>query len=74
MVARKNALPFGLSGHIKAERSLTVNIDMNSELMDELRKEKEREYQLERELEFYKVELNKARMEIKRLNQIINNK
>ena len=51
----------------------TVNIDMNSELMDELRKEKEREYQLERELEFYKVELNKARMEIKRLNQIINN-
>ena len=50
----------------------TVNLDLNSELMDELRKEKEKVSQLEKELEFYKGELNQAKMEIKRLNRIIN--
>ena len=52
----------------------TVKLDLNSELMDELRKEKEKVSQLEKELEFYKGELNQAKMEIKRLSHIINNK
>lgn len=71
-IVKKSGVFMGLGKSNDIIITNTVNLDLNSELMDELRKEKEKVSQLEKELEFYKAELNQAKKEIIRLNRIIN--